>query len=74
MKLIIKIKNNPDESEISRIIKYLKSQKCVRKIDLVIDDLNSIKNIFDKETVNSIHCTASMALSNLPCRETESIF
>ena len=74
MELIIKIKNNSGESEISRVIKYLRSQKCVRKFNLVSDDLNTIKNISDKETVNAIHLTSSKALADFLSKETEPIF
>jgi len=74
MELIVKIKNNSGESEISRVIKYLKSQKCVRKFDLVSDDLNTIKNISDKETVNAIHRTTSKSLTDFLSKETEPIF
>jgi hypothetical protein len=74
MELIVKIKNNSGESEISRIIKYLRSQKCVRKFDMVSDDLSTIKNISDKETVDAIHSTTSRALTDFLSKETESIF
>lgn len=74
MELIIKLKNNSGESEISRIIRYLKSQKCVRKFDVVSDDLNIIKNISDKETVDAIHRTTSKALTDFLSKETEPIF
>jgi hypothetical protein len=74
MELIIKIKNNSDESEISRVIKYLRSQKCVRKFDMVSDDMSTIQNISDKETVNAIHCTTSKTLTDFLSKETEAIF
>jgi len=74
MELIVKIKNNSGESEISRIMRYLKLQKCVRKFDLVSNDLNTIKTISDKETVNAIHVTTSKALNDFLNKETESIF
>ena len=74
MELIIKLKNNSGESEISKIIKYLKSQKCVRKFDVLSDDLSTIKSISDKETVNAIHRTTSKALTDFLSKETEPIF
>jgi hypothetical protein len=57
--------------ELSDIIR---SQKCVRKTDLVTDDLSTIKNISDKETVNAIHLTSSKALTDFLKNETEPIF
>ncbi len=74
MELIVKIKNNSGESEILRIMRYLKLQKCVRKFDLVSNDLNTIKTISDKETVSAIHVTTSKALNDFLSKETESIF
>jgi len=74
MELIVKIKNNSGESEVSRVIKYLRSQKCVRKFDLVTDDLKTIKSISDKETIDAIHNTTSLALADFLKKETESIF
>jgi len=74
MELIVKIKNNSVESEISKIMRYLKLQKCVRKLDLVSNDMNTIKAISDKETVNAIHTTSSKALNDFLSKETESIF
>ena len=74
MELIVKIKNNSEESEISRIMRYLKLQKCVRKFDLVSNDMNTIKTISDKETVNAIHATTSKALNAFLDKEKEPIF
>ncbi len=74
MELIVKIKDNSKETEVSRIVKYLKTQKCVRKFDMVSDDLSTVKNISDKETVNAIHMTSSKALTDFLSKETESIF
>jgi hypothetical protein len=74
MELIVKIKNKTVDSEISKITKYLKSQKCVRKFDIVTDDMSTIKNISDKETVDAIHHTTSKALNDFLNKETESIF
>jgi len=74
MELIVKIQNNSVESEILKLIRYLKAQKCVRKFEIVTDDLNTIKNISDKETINAIHLTSSKALADFLRKETESIF
>jgi hypothetical protein len=74
MELIVKISNNTEESEISKVIKYLKSKKFVRKFDILTDDLSEVKNLSDKETVSAIHCTTSKALANFLSKETESIF
>jgi len=74
MELIVKIQNNSVESEILKLIKYLRSQKCVRKFDIITDDMSTIKNISDKETVNAIHLTSSKALADFLSKETESIF
>ena len=74
MELIIKLQNNSKENDISRIVRYLKAQKCVRKFDLVSNELNTVKTIFDKETVDAINFTSTKALTDFLKNETESIF
>ncbi|MEI8202561.1 MAG: hypothetical protein WCH34_06085 [Bacteroidota bacterium] len=74
MDLLIKIKENSLESDIISLINYLKSQNCVKKFDVRADDLNSIKSISDKETINAMHLTSSKALANFLENEKESIF
>jgi len=74
MELIVKIKDKTVASEISKITRYLKSQKCVRKCDLISDDMNIIESISDNETIEAIHNTTSNALSDFLKKETESIF
>ena len=61
MELIVKIKKNTLDTDIVKIIRYLKSQKCVRKFDIVTDDVSTIKDISDMETVKAIHKTTSEA-------------
>ena len=46
MELIIKLSKDSRESDISGVIKYLKAQKCVRKFDMVLDDITTIKKYF----------------------------
>ena len=72
MELIIK--NNSNENDVLRVVKYLKSQKCIRKFDLISNDLNTVKTIFDKETVNAINSTSTMALIDFLQSENEPIF
>ena len=74
MELIVKIKKNTLDTDISKIIRYLKTQKCVRKFDLVTDDIQTIKSITDKETIQAIHKTTSKALTEFLNKETETIF
>ncbi len=74
MDLLIKIKENSLESDIISLISYLKSQRCVKKFDVRADDLNSIKSISDKETINAMHLTSSKALAKFLENEKESIF
>ncbi len=74
MELIVKIKKDTLDTDISKIMRYLKTQKCVRKFDLVTDDINTIKSISDKETVEAIHQTTSKALTDFLNKETETIF
>jgi hypothetical protein len=45
-----------------------------RLIDEYEEDLRKIKNISDKETVDSLHLTSSTALSDFLKNENESIF
>ena len=61
MELIVKRKKNTLDTDIVKIIRYLKSQKCVRKFDIVTDDVSTIKDISDMETVKAIHKTTSEA-------------
>lgn len=74
MDLLIKIKENSLEKDITGLISYLKSQSCVKKFDVRADDLNTINSISDKETLNAMHLTSSKALSKFSETEKESIF
>jgi len=75
MELLVKInKYRAVENDISRIMKYLKSQSCVSKLNLISDDFKTVKKISDKNTVNAIHYTTSKALTKFLEKENESIF
>ena len=74
MEILVKISNNSRESEISRITKYLRTLKFVKKFDIFSDDFRTIKNISDKETVGAIHKTSSKSLAAFLKNETEPIF
>ena len=74
MDLLVKIKENSKESEVTSLISYLKTQKCVKKFDVRADDLNTIKSISDKETIKAMHLTSSIALSKFLENEKEAIF
>ncbi|MBN2682970.1 MAG: hypothetical protein JXR58_10715 [Bacteroidales bacterium] len=74
MELVIKINKNTKESEISKITKFLKLQNCVKKLDIISDDINMVSKVLDKETVYSIHKTSSKALKAFLEKENESIF
>jgi hypothetical protein len=74
MDLIVKIKENYLENDIVNLLAYLKSNKCVKKFDVRVENLRKIKKISDKETVNSLHLTSSKALSTFLENEKESIF
>ncbi|MDD3687887.1 MAG: hypothetical protein PHE56_14140 [Bacteroidales bacterium] len=56
------------------LVAYLKANKCVKKFDVRVNNLRKIKNISDKETVDSLHLTTSTALSDFLKNENESIF
>jgi hypothetical protein len=74
MDLIVKIKENSLETDIMSLVAYLKTNKCVKKFDVRVNNLRKIKNISDKETVDSLHLTSSTALSDFLKNENESIF
>lgn len=74
MDLLVKIKENSLESDIINLIRYLKTQNCVKKFDVRSDDLNTIKSISDKETINAMHLTSSKALAKFLENEKEPIF
>ncbi len=74
MDLLVKIKENSLESDITHLISYLKTQKCVKKFDMRADNLHTIKSISDKETIKAMHLTSSKALSKFLENEIESIF
>ena len=70
----MQIDKESKESDISKIMKYLKSQRCVNKFNLISDDLKTINKISDKQTINAIHQTTSKALTSFLENENESIF
>lgn len=67
---------NPGNKSLSnsKPINDLKSNKCVKKFDVRVENLSKIKKISDKETVNSLHLTSSTALLTFLENENESIF
>jgi len=75
MELLVKInKTHSFNDDISRILKYLNTQSCVSKLDLISDDLKTIKRVSDKTTVKAIHNTTSKALADFLEKENEAIF
>lgn len=74
MDLLVRIKENSEAKEITNLISFLKAQKCVKKFDVMEDDLKTIKSISDKETIKAIHLTSSKALAKFLENENEPIF
>lgn len=74
MDLLIKIKENSLEREIINLIRYLKKQSCVKKLDVRSDDLIQIQSISDKETISTLHITSSNALADFLENEKDPIF
>jgi len=74
MELLIKIKDNTLDSEIVKLISYLKNQNCVKKFDMRTNNFKKILNITDKETLNAMHYTSSQTIATFLENEKDSIF
>ena len=74
MDVLVKFKENSVESDITSLLTYLKTNRSVQKFDVRTDDLQTIKRISDKETINAMHLTSSKALATFLENENEAIF